>query len=108
MGQSHKWGLYERENPGVCYEYGHSSLYLAGGRNFQEKKMTTDFRRFDVNTLKWKVLPDMKHPRYSPGVFMSKDKKFVYVFGGQHGSIERIETQDHKFAVWQEIQLNFP
>lgn len=82
IGQSNKWGIFERENPGICYEYGDPFLYLCGGRDVTEKKMTNDFRKYDVINLKWHIMPNMKNPRYNPGLFLTKDKKFLYVFGG--------------------------
>lgn len=44
---------------------------------------------FDVKNLKWINMPDMVHPRFAPGVFISLDNH-IYAFGGQHDSIEKL------------------
>ena len=52
-------------------------------------------------------MPDLVHPRFAPGVFISAEHKQMYAFGGQHDSIERL-TIGSKTSVWQIVDVEIP
>ena len=51
-------------------------------------------------------MPDMVHPRFAPGVFISLDNH-MYAFGGQHDSIERLSL-DKSTNFWQLVEVEIP
>jgi len=61
---------------------------------------------FDVKNLKWIEMPDMIHPRFAPGVFISEFNK-MYSFGGQHDSIERLNL-NKRTNLWELLQVEIP
>lgn len=48
----------------------------------------------------------MKFPRAAAGSFMSKDKKFLFAFGGTHDSVERLSLC--KYGAWETIKMEMP
>jgi len=63
--------------------------------------------KFDLNSNKWEPLPKLNHARESCGSFMSKEKRYICVFGGSHNSVERLHfTRPHEG--WEVLDVEFP
>ena len=56
-------------------------ILITMGAGSQTKELLKYFK-FDVNALKWKQGPEMKHSRFKPGSLLSRDGATLFVFGG--------------------------
>ena len=62
--------------------------------------------KFDVFNLKWESMPDMNHPRRSPGSFVTQDGQYLYVLGGWMNYIERLDLRNP--VKWEEMDVEIP
>ena len=86
----HKYGF------SINYKIGHGNLYVLGGKYVGGRERLSDLQsvyKFNIYTLKWSPFPKMCQKRYQPGTFISPDGKYLYAFGGDSSSVERIDLQ---------------
>jgi hypothetical protein len=81
-------------------------LYILGGPDNTDNRLTSKAMVFDVGNLKWKTLPNMNHPRRSPGSFITQDGKYLYVVGGWMNYIERLDQRNPDY--WEELEVELP
>ena len=63
---------------------------------------------FDIDSQKWRKLPLLNEKRKFCGSFVSQNKDFLYVFGSENKSIERISLKKEKFQDWEIVPSRFP
>ena len=52
------------------------------------------------------MMPDMNFPRCQPGLFVTPNKRYLYAFGGEDNSFERL---DLKFEnEWEKLKIKLP
>lgn len=84
-----------------------SFVYVFGGIDEKENKVKSCMK-FNLHTEKWEKMADLNQPRSSPGVLLSNDGLYIYVFGGRHNSFERISIKNTS-SPWELTNVkNFP
>ena len=63
------------------YDYGDRYIYVIGG-NGKDGLTLKHTEKFDIYNERWTKLPDLNVARANPGTFLSKDKRYLYVFQG--------------------------
>ena len=81
-------------------------MYVIGGINAQNHQMMSICQKFDVRNLKWIEMPEMVHPRFAPGIFISTNNN-LYSFGGQHDSIEKLNL-NKRTNIWKLVEVEIP
>ena len=57
-------------------------MFCIGGNNSDLKSDLTSCEKYDVYNQKWYGMPSMNHSRSNPGLFISHDKRYMFVFSG--------------------------
>ena len=96
------------------YDFGERYIYLIGGTRDNEG-MIADCEYFDTKLNRWHEMPSLNEPRSNPGVLISNDKQYMYVFWGfinvnsysskTMGTIERIELANISKG-WEFVEVS--
>jgi hypothetical protein len=92
---------------GICHKEGSKFVYVIGGKDTNTSDNLRISKKFDLKTLEWIEMPNMKKERFGPGVFASSIGNVLYAFGGQENSVERI-LLDKEGAEWTELEVELP
>lgn len=98
---------HKRSNFGVYHKYGEKYIYVVGGQDTLWYENLNTVQKFDVHQEKWENAPNLNHKRFAPGLFMSKDNKHLYAFGGKTYSIEKLDLTKND-AKWTILNINIP
>ena len=63
------------------YDFGDRFVYVIGG-SVKNGKMIKNCEKFDILNQKWVEMPELNFERGNPGTFISKDRRYLYVFKG--------------------------
>ena len=63
------------------YEYEDQYIYVIGG-NAKSGLTLKHTEKFDVYNERWTKMPELNIERANPGTFLTKDKRYLYVFQG--------------------------
>ena len=74
---------------------GDANVYFIGGCG-------KAFDRLNIQTLEWAQLPDALEERYCSAVFITSDKKHIYVVGGLEDSMEYFDIAQNQ---WQIVNI---
>ena len=77
------------------------------GRDSRSLNMVKSCFKFDVNQNTWEPLPELNHSRETCGSFMSKEKRYICVFGGNQNSVERLHFTKPDEG-WEVLNVEFP
>ena len=86
---------------------GDNHIYVMGGKDSRKLTFLGKVMKFNVNKLKWEEMPDLNYPRVEAGSFMCRKKENMYIFGGSHDSVERINLHDPS-AKWEKMEVEIP
>ena len=50
----------------------------------------------------------MNYPKFWPGMFISEDQKYVYVYGGANKFIERCDILNSIQMAWEVLPIEIP
>ena len=68
------------------YDQGHNFVYIINGVLVGQNKYTENVRKFDLINQKWIKMPCLtaiSGANLCPGSLISKDEKYLYVFGNE-------------------------
>jgi hypothetical protein len=93
----------KRNNFAYLHNYSEKYIYIVGGEDTVHYESVNWAQKYNTYSKIWEEMPNMRTRRMGPGIFQSRDEKYIYVFGGKSPKIERILKESDKS--WETLNV---